>query len=125
MEVFILYRDTNTTGYCSHCIGLSIRLGLGLGLCQCEGSVKPCSDRVKETIFFHVSNFYRPQTKFAKVMFLQVCLSVHRWGGVHGMWHGGCAWQGAYMTGGMRGGGVCMAGGGGMRATADTTGYGQ
>ena len=36
-------------------------------------------------------------------------------GGVHG--------RGAYMTGGMRGG-VC-AWRGGMRATADTTGYGQ
>ena len=36
-------------------------------------------------------NFYRPQTKFAKVMFLQVSVCPHR---------GGCAW---FYSGGMRG----------------------
>ena len=69
---------------------------------------------LKSSITFH----YRPQTKFAKVIFLQV--SVCPQGGVHGPWVGGgmcgtwqgCAWQGgACVAGGMCGGGVCMVGG--------------
>ena len=64
---------------------------------------------------------YRPQTKFAKVMFSQV--SVCPRGGGHA-WQGACvagrhAWQGehawwggACMAGGMHGGGACMVGGG-------------
>ena len=52
--------------------------------------------------------YYRPQTKFAKVMFLQV--SVCPRGGGHA-WQGGRAW-GACMVGGggMCGRGACMAG---------------
>ena len=50
-----------------------------------------------------VSNYYHPQTKFAKVMFLHLCHSVHR-GGMRGR---GGTWQG---EGGMRGRGACMAG---------------
>ena len=53
------------------------------------------------------SNFYRPQTKFAKVMFYR-CLSVH----------GGRAWRG-----GMRSTGRVWQGA--MHGRADTTGYGQ
>ena len=49
-------------------------------------------------------------------------------GGVHGggghAWQGG-AWWGHVWQGGVHGRGACVAGGGGMRATADTTGYGQ
>ena len=57
--------------------------------------------------------FYRPQTKFAKVMFSQV--SVCPQGGMHGR-GGGLAWQGACIAGGVHGRGhawqrVCMAGG--------------
>ena len=57
---------------------------------------------------------YRPQTKFAKVMFLH--LSVILFKGecvVEGRaWQGGHVWQGACMAaGGMHGRGVCMAGG--------------
>ena len=59
-------------------------------------------------------NFYRPLTKFAKVMFLQVSVCPQG-GGVHGggrvcvagghAWQGcvhgrGCAWQGACTAGG-------------------------
>ena len=81
---------------------------------------------------------YRPQTKFAKVMFLQVSVCTqggHAWqgrgvcvgGGMHGRGAcveggmcggGGHAWQGACMARG----GSCMAGGmhggGGMRGRA-------
>ena len=39
---------------------------------------------------FLVQNCYRPQTKFAKVMFLQVSVILSR-GGMHGC-SGGCAW---------------------------------
>ena len=49
-------------------------------------------------------HYYRPQTKFAKVMFTGVCLSM---GGVHGR---GCACQGACMVGGHAWQG-CVAGG--------------
>ena len=60
---------------------------------------------------------YRPQTKFAKVMFLQ--MSVCPWGGnrrggVHGggaCMVGGCAWQGGMCGGGHAWWGACMAGG--------------
>ena len=59
------------------------------------------------------------------------CLSVH--GGacvcVWGCMAGGRVWRGVCMVGGMCMAVSCMAGGmrggGGMRATADTTGYGQ
>ena len=118
---------------------------------------------------------YRPQTKFAKVMFLQVCVCPqgggrawhvvgrvcvaggHAWLGGGGMrgrgvcmargcMAGGCAWQGGVCMAGRvcvagggvhgRGVGACVAGGacvaeggggmaGGVRATADTMGYGQ
>ena len=66
---------------------------------------------------------YRPQTKFAKVMFLHVSVILST-GGWHA-WQGERAWQGACVAwrvctaGGMRGGG----GGGGC--VADTTRYGQ
>ena len=49
-----------------------------------------------QSIWKDLLHFYRPQTKFAKVMFSQVCPSVR--GGVHGRL---CAWPG---------GGACMAG---------------
>ena len=73
------------------------------------------------------SFFYRPQTKFAKVMFLHlsVIYSVHRGGrasqggmcgrGGH-VWWGGHVWQrgmhgqGSCMAGGMCGGGACVVG---------------
>ena len=78
--------------------------------------------------------YYRPQRKFAKVMFLQVCVcpqgvcgrgmckdgGLHGRGGGHamqgvcmvgGMHGGGHAWQGACVAGGMHGRGACMAGG--------------
>ena len=72
-------------------------------------------------------NYYCPQTKFAKVMFLQV--SVHRGWGVHGgrggrvcMVAGRCAvlWGGIHGCGGMHGcrgcgcRGACMVVGGGV-----------
>ena len=77
------------------------------------------------------NDFYRPQTKFAKVMFLQVCVCPrgrggvcgcggHAWlqGGVHGC--RGRAWlQGACLVAG----GVCVVAGG-MHAW-DMTSYGQ
>ena len=48
---------------------------------------------------------YSPQTKFAKVMFLQVSVCPQRGGGgVHG--------KGAYVARGMHGGGVCVVVGG-------------
>ena len=65
--------------------------------------------KIKSNYNFYV--YYRPQTKFAKVMFLQV--SVCPQGGMHGRgtcMAGGHAWQGACMTGGMCGTGACMAG---------------
>ena len=63
-------------------------------------------------------NFYCPQTKFAKVMFLHlVCHSVQGGGwGLRGRvcaWQGACAWWGgACMAGGMCGrvGGMCSRG---------------
>ena len=79
-------------------------------------------------------NFYRPQTKFAKVMFLQVSVCpqgghVWWWGG-HAWWWGGM-WWGACMVGGacmvvggcvwwrgMHGGGG-MCGGGGVCVVAE------
>ena len=93
------------------------------------------------------NTYYRPQTKFAKVMFLQVCVYPQRGaciaggvcGGGGGM-HGGegGAWQGAVRgVGGMHGGGhvwwgACMVGGcvaGGVHGrgacVADTTRYCQ
>ena len=51
------------------------------------------------TSLSYTVHFYRPQTKFAKVMFLQECVCPRG---------GGRAWPG-----GMRGRGACMAGGGG------------
>ena len=58
--------------------------------------------------FFHLCcYFYRPQTKFAKVMFLQVSVCP-RGGCVAGGW-------GACMEGGMHGWGVCTWWGRGMR----------
>ena len=71
-------------------------------------------------------DFYRPQAKFAKVMFLQVsvCLSTgepawwrwvcvaggHVWQGAHARW--GLAWRGGMCgRGGMHGSGVCVTGG--------------
>ena len=70
---------------------------------------------------------YRPQMKFAKVMFLQVSVCPqggHAWlgrgvcmpGGVHGWGHawlegGMCGW-GVCMAGGLHSWGVCVAGGG-------------
>ena len=48
--------------------------------------------------------YYRPQTKFVKVMFLQVCVSVHRGGSMHGC--------GEVMRG-CQGGHVWLLGGGG------------
>ena len=96
--------------------------------------------RVGEESCIHpcIHNYYYPQTKFAKVMFLHVsvflptgggcawwgggiCMALgvmcgggHAWQeGVQGR---GCVWQGACMTGGMHGRGyawqgVCIAGG--------------
>ena len=92
---------------------------------QCE---EDCQQR--KVIADH---FYRPQTKFTKLMFLHLSVShsVHRGacvaGGGHA-WQGGNVWQGACMAGGMhdrghawgwrhawQGGmcdrGACMAGG--------------
>ena len=79
-----------------------------------------------EVLLFYLCN-YRPQTKFAKVMFLQVSVCP-QWGGVRGcgggrVWLGGCAWLlGACMVvggvpgcrGGVHGcrGGTCMVVGG-------------
>ena len=59
---------------------------------------------------YHMIYFYRPQTKFAKVMFSQV--SVYPRGVMHGR---GACMAGACMAGGMHGGactagGACMAG---------------
>ena len=93
------------------------------------------------TTVYVISYLYRPQTKFAKVIFSQVSVC-SQGGGVHGKgvcmaggmcgrgacmaggcacqgcmhgWgvcmSGGHAWQGACMTGGMHGTGVCVAGG--------------
>ena len=42
---------------------------------------------------------YRPQTKFAKVMFSQVSVCPQGGG------HAGCSWQGACVVGGVAGGG--------------------
>ena len=90
---------------------------------------KCCAKEIKGAISLsrRLSNYYRPQTKFAKVMFLQVCVCPHGggacvvagghvWlpggacvvaGGVHGCW--GCAWlQGVYVVAR----GVCMVAGG-------------
>ena len=78
-----------------------------------------CSLPTTYLVEFPLPNIYRPQTKFAKVMFLQV--SVCRGGGRAwqegwGMHGRECAWQGVCVAGGMRGRGrawqaVCMAGG--------------
>ena len=57
---------------------------------------------------FPLPNIYRLQTKFAKVMFLQVSVCPWEWGvSGRGM---GRAWQGVYMAGSVHGRG-CMAGG--------------
>ena len=60
------------------------------------------------------TDHYRPQTKFAKVMFLQVSVCP-RGGGVCGRgehaWRGGHAWQGGHAWWGHRWHGACMAGG--------------
>ena len=62
---------------------------------------------------FRVRINYRPQTKFAKVMFLHLSVShlVHRGGGVHGrgvacVVGGMC--RGMCMAGGVHGGGACV-----------------
>ena len=62
---------------------------------------------------FVLSNYYRSQTKFVKVMFLHVSVILST-GGTCMV--GGHVWQGACMAGGVRGGGhawqgACMAGG--------------
>ena len=60
--------------------------------------------------------FYRPQTKFAKVMFLHVSVILSTgWGG-HAWWGGACMARGVCMVGGMHGRGhawqgACVAGG--------------
>ena len=53
-------------------------------------------------------NFYRPQTKFVKVMFFYMCVSVHR-GAMHG--RGACMAGEHAFQGGMHGRGSCMVGG--------------
>ena len=50
----------------------------------------------------HSNDFYRLQTKFSKVMFLQVSVCPQR----EACMAGGCVWQG-----GMHGREACMAGG--------------
>ena len=45
--------------------------------------------------------YYRPQTKFAKVMFLHLSVS-------HSVHGGGCMAGGVCVMGGMRGRGACM-----------------
>ena len=65
---------------------------------------------------FVLSNYYRSQTKFVKVMFLHVSVILSTGGGMHGGgacvaggMHGrGCAWWGACMAGGMHGRGACV-----------------
>ena len=73
----------------------------------------------------HTVYFYRPQTKFAKVMSLHLSVShsvggggdmrgrgaCMAEGGMHGgghAWQCGHAWQGVCMVGGMHGKGACM-----------------
>ena len=53
-------------------------------------------------------HFYRPQTKFAKVMFLHLSVShsVHRGGRA---WQGGMHGRGACVAGGVHGVGACVA----------------
>ena len=86
----------------------------------------PCTHTICEICIVQILSleskgiYYRPQTKFAKVMFLHLSVShsVHRAGGVHGRgyawqggvcgrgreWQAGCAWQGGHAwQGGMRG----------------------
>ena len=61
------------------------------------------TSRYKNTMFLYCAfrdrienkNYYRLQTKFAKVMFLQVSVCPQGVGGVHGRgraWLRGCAW---------------------------------
>ena len=73
--------------------------------------LRPNKCKDKTTLQFFNFYFYRPQTKFAKVMFLQVCLSTG--GGVHG----GGGLGVCVVAGGMHGGEGLggMHGGGGMR----------
>ena len=74
--------------------------------------------------------YYSPQTKYAKVMFLQVSVCPQSWGGGmhgrgHAWWQGGMCggkghawWWGACMVvGGMHGGGGGMHGGGGLHGS--------
>ena len=58
-------------------------------------------------------SFYRPQTKFAKVMFLQVSVCPQG---------GGCAWQGMCVAGCVCGRGVCVVGGACMAGGACVVG---
>ena len=90
-----------------------------------------CSLPTTYLVEFPLPNIYRSQTKFAKVMFLQVSVCPGG-GGVRGRrdgacmagsvrgrgctWQGGVrgrghAWQAVCMAGGMHGSGVCVVGG--------------
>ena len=67
-----------------------------------------CAIHVNLLLLIHY-DFYRPQTKFAKIMFSQVSVCP-QWGGGH-------AWQrGVHGREDMHGEGVCMAGGGACMA---------
>ena len=64
-------------------------------------------------------DYYRPQTKFAKVMLLHLFVShsVHKGGGMHG--RGACVVRGACMAGGVHGRAPMPP------LPTDTTRYGQ
>ena len=90
----------------------------------CVTTIRVLSHLVPSVILLNHSKhhfvFYRPQTKFAKVMFLH--LSVHRGGGRVRVWQGGMhgrgtcmagghVWQRVWMVGGHAWWGACMVGG--------------
>ena len=106
---------------------IGLNFGDGLNSAACEQTVKLQWHSLLRT---SIRVYYRPQMKFAKVMFLHVSVSHSVQRGR--AWPGGHAWQGACMAGwgcagGMCGGGracqggmcgvagACMVGGGGVR----------
>ena len=86
-----------------------------LTTCACFHDI--CAIFLYSQISFEVQQFsdsnYRPQTNFAKVMFLQVsvCPRGGLWQGACAWW--GCVWQGACIAGSLYGKGAMRGDGGG------------
>ena len=119
-------------GPCEYTVTVFIAVMINTTIRKCNGwekrRVNPLPTKsylMKQFSLFciiYFDNFYRPQTKFAKIMFSQVSVcprgrGVHGTGSMYGRghaWQVGCVWQRVCMAGGVHGRGcawgACMAG---------------